>query len=235
MATALAHELNQPLTAVANFADAGRRLLAGDAASDPERLEAARDAMAEAAEQAVRAGEIVRRLRGFSAQGDAEKRPTDVNALVEESAALALVGTREQGVEARLDLDPGAPPVMADRVQIQQVVVNLVRNAVEAVRDAPRRELVVATAALDEGAEVGISVADTGPGLSEEVADRLFEPFVTTKRHGMGVGLSLCRSIVEEHGGRLLAEANPGGGTVFRVILPALPPPAPGGEAADAG
>ncbi len=237
MATALAHELNQPLTAVANFADAGRRLLAGGAAApDPERLEAARDAMAEAAEQAVRAGQIVRRLRGFFAQGDAEKRPTDVNALVEESAALALVGAREQGVEARLDLDSGAPPVLADRVQIQQVVVNLVRNAAEAMSDAPRRELAVATAALGGGAEVEVSVADTGPGLSEEVAGRLFEPFVTTKRHGMGVGLSICRSIVEEHGGRLLAGANPGGGAVFRVVLPALPPPAPEGEeAADVG
>ena len=234
MATALAHELNQPLTAVANFVDAGRRLLAGGvAAPDPERLEAARDAMAEAAEQAVRAGQIVRRLRGFFAQGDAEKRPTDVNALVEEAAALALVGTREQGVEARFDLDPRASPVLADRVQVQQVVVNLVRNAVEALRDAPRRGLVVATAAVADAVEV--SVADTGPGLPEDVAERLFEPFVSTKRHGMGVGLSLCRSIVEDHGGRLWAEANPGGGAAFRFVLPALPTPEPGGEADDAG
>ncbi|GAA0566375.1 hypothetical protein GCM10009416_00410 [Craurococcus roseus] len=233
MATALAHELNQPLTAVANFADAGRRLLAGDAASDPERLEAARDAMAEAAEQAVRAGQIVRRLRGFFSQGDADKRPTDINALVGEAAALALVGTREQGVEARLDLDPGAPPALADRVQIQQVVVNLVRNAVEALRDAPRRELVVATAAA--AGAVRVSVADTGPGLPEDVVERLFEPFVSTKRHGMGVGLSLCRSIVEDHGGRLWAEANPGGGAVFRFVVPAMPAPASPGEVADAG
>ncbi len=236
LATALAHELNQPLTAVANFADAARRLLAGGtAAADPDLLEAARGAMADAVDQAVRAGRIVRRLREFVGRGDTDKRPSDVDALVEESAALALVGARERGVEARLEFDPGIPPVLADRLQIQQVVVNLVRNAVEAMQDAPRRELIVATAMLSDERAVAINVADTGPGLAEEVVARLFEPFVTTKRQGMGVGLSICSSIIESHGGRLTAAPNPGGGTVFRVALPALPDPlAPPGSAADA-
>ena len=235
LATALAHELNQPLTAVANFADAARRLLGGGtAAADPEMLKAARGAMADVAEQAVRAGRIVRRLREFVGCGDADKRPTDVNPLVEEAAALALVGTRERGVEARLEFGPGLPPVLADRLQLQQVVVNLVRNAIEAMRDAPRRELVVAIATLGDERAVAISVADTGPGLAEEIAARLFEPFVTTKRQGMGVGLPICRSIVHDQGGRLTAAPNPGGGTVFRIVLPSLSDPLAPGRAAGA-
>ena len=222
MATALAHELNQPLTAAANFANAARRLLAGDTPLPAARMEDARQAMAEAADEAVRAGGIVRHLRELVTRGDSDKRLRGINALVEAAAMLALAGTREQGVMARLDLDPGAPQVLADRVQIQQVVVNLVRNAVEAVLDAPRREVVVATATLDAGT-VEVSVADTGPGLAEEVAEHLFEPFVTTKHHGMGVGLAICRSIVEDHGGHLTAEAKLGGGTVFRFVLPQVP------------
>lgn len=221
MAAALAHELNQPLTATANFANAAQRLLAGKGPPDPARMEAALGAMAEAAHEAVRAGEIVRHLRELVTRGDSEKRLCSINMLVEPMAMLALAGTREQGVAARLDLDPEGPKVLVHRVQIQQVVVNLIRNAVEAVLDAPRREVVVATAMLD-GERVEVSVADTGPGIAEEVAGRLFEPFVTTKHHGMGVGLSICRSIVEEHGGHLTDAENPGGGTVFRFVLPAL-------------
>lgn len=225
MAAALAHELNQPLTATANFANAAQRLLAGPAPPDPARMEDARQAMAEAANEAVRAGKIVRHLRELVTRGDSEKQLCSVNALVEGAAALALSGTREQGVTARLKLDPRAPLVLVDRVQVQQVVVNLVRNAVEAVLEAPRRDVVVATAMLGtEGVEV--SVTDTGLGLAEEVAHRLFEPFVTTKRQGMGVGLSICRSIVEEHGGRLTAVGKQGGGTVFRFVLPPLAPEA---------
>lgn len=222
MAAAIAHELNQPLTAAANFANAARRLLADGAPPDPARVEDAREAMAEAAGEAVRAGKIVRHLRGLVGRGDGEKRLCGLNALVEAAAVLALAGAREQRVAARFEFDPRSPRVLVDRVQIQQVVVNLVRNAVEAVLDAPRREVVVATAPRGTGM-VEVSVADTGPGLAEEVADRLFEPFVTTKRDGMGVGLSICRSIVEEHGGRLTAEGNPGGGTVFRFSLPQAP------------
>ena len=222
MATALAHELNQPLTATANFANAAQRLLAGDPMPDAVHLENARQAMAEAAEEAVRAGRIVRHLRELVSRGDGEKRPCDLNALVDAAATLALSGMREHGVEARLRLDAGLPNALVDRVQIQQVVVNLVRNAAEAVLGAPRREIEVATSRL--GAEwVEVSVADTGPGLADEVMARLFEPFVTTKRDGMGVGLSICRFIVEQHGGQLKAENNPAGGATFRVALPQPP------------
>jgi two-component system sensor kinase FixL len=232
MATALAHELNQPLTAVANFANAARRLLSSGTNADGERLNAAREAMEQAAEQAVHAGAIIRRLREFVGRGDGDKRAVDVNALVTEAASLALAGTRQGGVETRVSLAPGLPRVLADRVQIQQVVVNLVRNAVEAMAEATRRELEVTTS-LTDGVE--IRVADTGPGLAREVADRLFEPFVTTKHQGMGVGLSICRSIAEDHGGHLTTVPRPGGGTVFCLVLPPLPSQPEDGEPDDDG
>lgn len=218
MGAALAHELNQPLTATANFANAARRLLAGAMPPTAARIEDARQAMAEAADEAVRAGKIVRHLRELVTRGDGEKRLCSINACVEASAVLALAGSSEQGVTARFEYASQAPSVLVDSVQIQQVLVNLIRNAVEAVQDTPRRELVMATTLINVEM-VEVSVADTGPGLSEEIARRLFEPFVTTKRHGMGIGLSICRFIIEQHGGRLTVEANPGGGAVFRFTL----------------
>lgn len=172
----------------------------------------------------------LRRPREFVGRGNGDKRPIAVNALVEE-AAPALVGARERGGDVRHGLSPQAPSALANRAQIQQVVVNLVRNAVEAMQDAPRRGLVVATAALGPDA-MEIGVANSGPGLATGAAERLFEPLVSTERHGMGVGLSISRSILEQHGGRLLIDANPGGGTAFRVVLPASPM---GGEAAGDG
>ncbi|MCB4823571.1 PAS domain-containing protein [Roseicella aerolata] len=221
MAAALAHELNQPLTAAANFAEAAGLFLAGDGPAEPARLDAAREAMAEAAAEVVRAGRILQRLREFVGRGDTEKRSTDLNAIVEKAVSLALAGTPDAEATLRLDLAPGMPPVLADAVQLQQVVVNLVRNAAEAMRGAARRELLVATA--PDGPEaVEVSVADSGPGLAADLDGRLFEPFVTTKRDGMGIGLSISRSIIQGHGGRLEAAARPGGGTVFRFVLPVL-------------
>ena len=189
-----------------------------------------------AAEQARRAGQIVRRLRDFVARGEADPRLESLPRLVEEAAALALLGAKERGVAVALRVDPGLPPVLADRIQVQQVLFNLMRNALEAMDDggapagagdgagAPsrRRELVVAAAAAGPDM-VEVAVADTGPGLTPKVAGRLFEPFVSTKPGGMGVGLSICRTIVEAHGGRLWAEPNPGGGAVFRFTLPTAP------------
>jgi two-component system sensor kinase FixL len=232
MASALAHELNQPLTAAASAIRAARRTLA--AAIPPgaasERLAELREAMDLTAEQALRAGQIVRRLREFVSRGEADQRLEPLGRLIEEAAALALVGTRESGVRATFRFDPALPPVLVDRVQVQQVLLNLIRNAVEAMQEisappgeAPRRELVLA-AAPSGSDQVEVSVADTGPGLAPTIAERLFEPFVTTKAGGMGIGLSICRSIVEAHGGRLWTEPNPGGGTVFRFTLPTLPP-----------
>jgi two-component system sensor kinase FixL len=221
IASAMAHELNQPLTACANFANAARRMLAAGVPQRQDDLADALAALEEASEQAVLAGQIVRRMRSFVTRDDGDKRPTALNAVIRDAAALALLDAREMGVSARLDLDPADPVALCDRVQVQQVVVNLVRNAVEAMREVPRRELVLASRVSGEEL-VEVSVADTGPGLRPAVAERLFEPFVSTKPGGMGVGLWICRSIVEEHGGTLLVAANPGGGSVFRFTLPAM-------------
>ncbi|MGW5837910.1 PAS domain S-box protein [Methylorubrum extorquens] len=217
MAATLAHELNQPLGAIANYTKGCRRLLAN---SDPEATTRTMDVLDKVAEQALRAGQIIRRLREFVTRGETEKRIEPVARLIEEASALALVGAREQGVTARIALAPNTQSVLADRVQVQQVLVNLMRNAREAMQHSERRELTVEARPVNSHfAEIAVS--DTGPGISEEVAERLFQPFVTTKPSGMGVGLSICRTIVEGHGGRLWVERNGNGGATFRLTLPA--------------
>jgi two-component system sensor kinase FixL len=235
MAAALAHELNQPLTAAASAVQAARRMLASSPEGPGGQPPEVREAMDLAAEQALRGGQIVRRLRDFVARGEADPRLESLPRLAEEAAALALVGARERGVAVALRLDPGLPAVLADRIQVQQVLFNLMRNALEAMGDgevpagggggAPRRRRELVVSAAPAGPDtVEIAVADTGPGLAPEAAGRLFEPFVSTKPGGMGVGLSICRTIVEAHSGRIWAEPNPGGGTVFRFTLPTAPP-----------
>lgn len=219
MASSLAHELNQPLTAIASFVRAGLRFLARPG---EDSLRLAGEAMTGAGEQAVRAGEIIRRLRDFVAKGEADRRPENVAKLVEEASALALVGAKERSVRIDYRLDPAARLVLVDKVQIQQVVLNLVRNGVEAMEGAALRQLTVGSV-LEPGREtVRIFVADTGSGLSPEVADRLFQPFVGTKAHGMGIGLSICRSIVEAHGGRIWWEPNHPNGSVFAFTVDAM-------------
>jgi two-component system sensor kinase FixL len=215
MASTLAHELNQPLTAVANYLKGGRRLLEDGQSNN---IPMAREAMERAAEQALRAGQIIRRLREFVARGESERQVENLAKLIEEASALALVGAKETGVRVSFAFDSRAEFVLADRIQIQQVLLNLMRNAVEAMQEMPKRELNVSTHQLDSET-VRVDVADTGPGIASDIADQLFQPFVTTKRHGMGVGLSISRTIVEAHGGRLWAEPNAGGGTVFRLTL----------------
>jgi len=218
MASALAHELNQPLSAIANYLKGSQRLLEG---STDERAMTMRDAMSKAAEQALRAGQIIRRLRDFVARGETERRVENITKLIEEASALALVGVKDRGVQVRFQFDPSVEMALADRVQIQQVLLNLMRNAVEAMETSPKRELVVsATPAPND--MVTITVADTGAGIAPEVASQLFQPFVTTKRQGMGVGLSISRTIVEAHGGQIWVEPNPAGGTIFRFTLPAV-------------
>jgi PAS domain S-box-containing protein len=230
MASMLAHELNQPLTAVVNYISAGQSLLtAADDAYGPETAAEARTVIDLAAEQALRAGQIIRRLREFIAKGEGEKRPEDLRTLVKEAGMLALAGTGEHGIDLTFRLSPELPPVLVDRIQIQQVLVNLIRNAIEAMvgetsadPGLPRPELVI-TAAPSSHEMVEIAVTDTGPGLAPEIADRVFEPFVSTKPDGMGLGLSICRTIVEMHSGRLWAELNRESGMVFRFTVPRAP------------
>ena len=214
MASALAHELNQPLSAIANYLSGARRLLERAGVAEPR----AGDALEKAADQALRAGEIIRRLRDFLSRGEGERRLENLPKLVQEACALALVGAKEHGVRVRYALAHDAEIVLVDRVQVQQVILNLVRNAIDAMAEHQRRELLIETSAVEDGMAM-VSVADTGPGVDETAAAKLFQPFVTTKASGMGVGLSISRTIVEAHGGRIWTEPNPGGGAVFRFTL----------------
>lgn len=215
MASTLAHELNQPLTAVANYVEAVRDLLVDP---DPADIPMIHDALDDTAKEALRAGHIVRRLRDFVARGEVEKTIEKLPLLINEAAVLGLMGAREKGVEPRFDLDPYASPVLVDKVQIQQVLINLVRNAVEAMAASPVRQLTV-TSRPDQRGFVRVTVADTGPGVVPEVAEQLFTAFVSTKAEGMGLGLSICRTIVEANGGRIWMEAREGGGTEFHFTL----------------
>jgi two-component system, LuxR family, sensor kinase FixL len=215
MASTLAHEINQPLSAIANYLQGCGRLIDG---IDHPSAQKIHDALAETTKQTLRAGQIIRQLREFVARGETEKRTENINKLVEEASALALVGAKEQGVKAIFRFDPRLQPVLVEKVQIQQVLLNLIRNAIEAMHGSERKELLVMTALSDKG-KVEVSVSDTGCGLAEEILPRLFQPFITTKATGMGVGLSISKRIVEAHGGELWAEPNPGGGTQFRFTL----------------
>jgi two-component system sensor kinase FixL len=216
MASALAHELNQPLSAIANYLNGAKRLLMRGAA-DPAAVEAVDKAVG----QALRAGDIIRRLRDFLSRGEGERSVESLAKLVHEACGLALVGAKESGVDVRYHLDPHLDRVLVDRIQIQQVLVNLVRNALDAMQDQSRRQLIVSTMVDDDMAVV--SVADTGTGLTPSAEKRLFEPFVTTKAKGMGVGLSISRTIVESHGGRIWTEPNPGGGAIFKFSVRLAP------------
>jgi two-component system, LuxR family, sensor kinase FixL len=218
MASTLAHELNQPLSAIANYVQGCSRLLRD---MDDALATRMREALQETARQSLRAGLIIKHLREFVTRGETEKAPEDIRKLVEEAGALALVGSRERGVRSVFDFAPGADMVMADRVQIQQVLTNLMRNAMEAMRESDHRELVVRTAP-DGNGQVVVEVADTGPGISEEIAAQLFKPFVTTKPGGMGVGLSISKRIVEAHRGEISVSRNQEGGATFRFTLPAI-------------
>jgi two-component system sensor kinase FixL len=216
MASTLAHELNQPLSAISNYLKGSRNLL--EDRSD-ENSTTIRNALDKAADQAMRAGQIIRRLRDFVSRGETERRAESIGKLVEEASALALVGVKDRGIHVRFEFDPSVDQVLADRVQIQQVLLNLIRNAMDAMETSEVRDLTIAITRTDKGL-VRVSVIDTGSGIAPEVAKQLFQPFVTTKRDGMGVGLSISRTIVEAHCGQIWVEQNPLGGTIFHFTLP---------------
>lgn len=215
MASALAHEINQPLTAIANYLKGSRMLLA----KQPPALQRIGDAVDQAASEALRAGEIIRRLREFVSRGETERRVESLSKLIEEASALALVGAKQSGVRVSMSFDRRVDQVLVDKVQIQQVVLNLIRNSIDAMAASERRELEVAVRDAFDGQAL-VSVSDTGPGLSPETLDRLFQPFFTTKSSGMGVGLSISRTIVEAHGGHLRARNRSEGGAIFEFSLP---------------
>lgn len=216
LATALAHELNQPLTAIASYLEGAESLLDDDT---PDARAMVREAISEARGQSLRAGQIVRRLRDFIARGTSEKRIESLRQIVSEACALALTGTGPARVDVDMQLDPVHDLVWVDRIQIQQVLLNLVRNAIDAMQNQPRRRIEIRSAGAGDSIE--LSVADNGPGIAAALLPHLFEPFHSSKETGMGLGLSISRTIVEAHGGRLWAEASPLGGAAFHLTLAA--------------
>jgi two-component system sensor kinase FixL len=221
MASTLAHELNQPLSAIANYVQGCIRLVAR---LPDEHKASLSGALEETAKQALRAGDIIRHLREFVTRGETERRHEDIKNLIEEAGALALVGSRERGIRTQFDFAPGTDMVLADRVQVQQVLTNLMRNAMEAMKDSDAKELRVVTLPT-EGQRVTVEVSDTGPGISEDIAAQLFQPFVTTKPGGMGIGLSISRRIIQSHGGDLVVRKNEAGGATFSFSLPIVEGP----------
>ncbi len=222
LSSGLAHELNQPLTAISNFAQAGRHFL-----KRPGQTEKTDEILAKIGGQARRASDIIRKLRSFVRKGEVERRLEDLNAVFEEAAGLALVGTADENISVVWALAKDLPDIQMDRIQIQQVMLNLIRNGIDAMADSEIRELRLESRRIDQDmAEV--LVGDTGPGVPDEVRPQLFIPFQTTKSDGLGIGLSICRTIVVSHGGELdLAGGRTGGGNgaTFRFTLPIVGEP----------
>jgi two-component system sensor kinase FixL len=216
MASAIAHEINQPLTAIATHAQAAKRLL------DIEGLDAAtlKEACTQIAEQALRAGQVVRRIRAFVTKRESHKEFATLNEVVRSVLELAAADAREAGVRVELRLDATPPTVLIDAVQLQQVCLNLIRNAIDAMREQPEGERVLEISSRGDGATHELRFDDRGPGVSEAIRQRLFHPFFTTKPDGMGMGLSISQSIVAAHGGTLKYQVNDHGGARFVITLP---------------
>ena len=215
MASGIAHELNQPLTAIMNYARAARRHLDR---TEPDTAPIA-DLVDKAGQQAERAAEIIKRLRRFIKQDESERRLEPINAIVEEAAALALIGASDHHIELIFDLNDSLPSVLIDRIEVQQVVLNILRNAIEAFEGPGERKIRVSTGAV--GSEkVRVDIRDNGPGLAPEIADDPFRPFQTTKEDGLGIGLAISRTIIDAHGGQLWAKNLPEGGAAFCFSLP---------------
>ena len=217
MASTLAHELNQPLAAIASYTSGCINRLQDEAPLDRAEL---LDVHQRIARQAQRAGEIIRRVHDFVRRSEPKREALDLAAVIRDAIGLIEADARKRGMRIRSELADGLPQVPADAVMIEQIVVNLVRNAMDSMRDTPPPERTVAVRTGREGRFVTVTVADRGAGIPAETAARLFEPFFTTKQEGMGMGLNICRSIAELHRGRLAFESRPGGGTIFTLSLP---------------
>ena len=216
MAATLAHELNQPLTAVNNFLEAAKHITKG---IEGEQATNVGEIIENAVKQTARTAAIIRNLREFIEKRETNRSLENLNKVVEEAIALGTAGAVYNDTRVEVELDARVPLVMVNKVQIQQVLVNLCRNAFEAMKTARRRVLTVGTR-LETPETVMITVSDTGPGIAPEVMDRLFQPFTTTKSEGMGIGLKICQSIVEAHGGQIWITPNEAEGVTFRVRLP---------------
>ena len=217
LGSALAHELTQPLSAISGFVEASAVLIDQGGARVPARV---RELMDKAVAQTQRAGSVVRRLREFTRKGESARSVEDINTVVEEICELATLGTANERINVELNLSTDLPPVLIDGIQIQQVVLNLVRNSIDALTDCDVGVIAISTARRSDMVEV--IVRDNGPGLSQEARERLFEPFVSTKPDGIGIGLSICRTIVEAQGGEIMVDTDAGAGTAFRFTVPAL-------------
>ncbi len=218
MASTLAHELNQPLTAIANYMKGSSRIV-GQLKFD--RADILKSALDKSAEQAIRAGQIIRRLRDFVARGETERSTERLAKVIEEASALALVGAKETGIHVRMRLPATGALVFVDKIQISQVLLNLIRNAIDAMKGSLKKELTISKELSDDGMVV-VSVSDSGSGIDPTIREQLFQPFVTTKSEGMGVGLSISRTIIDAHGGKLWVDDNPEGGAIFRFSLPVM-------------
>jgi C4-dicarboxylate-specific signal transduction histidine kinase len=215
LAASIAHEINQPLTAVVNGASAGLRWLDGES---PE-LDEARQMLARIRKDGNRAAEVIARIRALASKSPIRMDRLDINDVVLDVIALVRNEIDRNRVVLRARLADDLPPIQGDRVHLQQVILNLVVNAIEAMHDNELRELLI-TSSKDEAENVLVSVRDSGPGLDPHTVDRIFQSFFTTKPSGMGMGLSICQSIVEAHGGQLSARPNEPRGALFEVALP---------------
>ncbi|MDD5249863.1 MAG: PAS domain S-box protein [Rhodocyclaceae bacterium] len=220
MASSLAHELNQPLAAIASYNTGCLNMLESGSA-DPAELKAA---LAKSAAQAQRAGRVIRRIYEFVRRAEPKSEPCDLAEIVDEVLNLVDADARRLGVRIESKAAATLPHLQGDRVLIAQALLNLVRNAIDAMRALDKDRRVLTVAATAEGDAITVAIADRGCGISPAAASRLFEPFYTTKPEGMGMGLNICRSVVEAHHGRLWYEPNPDGGSIFRIRFP-LPPP----------
>lgn len=217
LATSIAHELNQPLTAITNYVEAARDLLDDPNAGNIAHI---REALDESAAETIRAGQIVQRLRDFISRGETTREIVSLARVVKEATALALINGDARDVDFEVVLDAEQDLVLVDPVQIQQVLVNLIRNALEAMQESKTKKLVISSQSDSENmVMVTVTISDSGPGLDQHVAEHLFHPFVSTKVNGMGLGLSICHTIINAHDGKIWAEPSPLGGTDFHFTL----------------